>query len=181
MDDKYVFVINGSGGVGKDTFVTLVKLAYKFSVSKHMNFNNFVWNYSSVDLVKRYALYMGWNGVKDEKGRKLLSDLKVMLSEYDDIPFKDMIKKYNEFLQNEEGKLLFLHIREPEEIKRAVLEFNAKTILIKRNDVEHITSNMADANVYDYEYDYVIENNGSINDLDNKAIEFVNLLMEKSK
>ena len=62
-------VINGAGGTGKDSFVLaavryLAELGYTAS------------NYSSVDQVKAAALYLGWDGVKDEKGRQFLSDLK---------------------------------------------------------------------------------------------------------
>ena len=36
-----------------------------------------------------------------------------------------------------------------------------------------ITSNSSDANVYKYEYDYKIENSGSLEDLKQKAKEFI--------
>jgi transcriptional regulator of NAD metabolism len=74
-------------------------------------------------------------------------------------------------------RILFLHIREPEEIEKAVKkfeEYNAKTILVKRDSVKHITSNMADENVFNYDYDIVINNNGSLEDLRNKVVCFFN-------
>jgi hypothetical protein len=74
---------------------------------------------------------------------------------------------------------LFLDIREPNEIEIAKRAFNAETILIKRNSVKHITSNMADGNVYNYQYDHIIENNGSIDDLDMAAKIFVNSITNK--
>lgn len=52
--------------------------------------------------------------------------------------------------------MLFLHIREPEEIERAKNEFGAKTVLVKRDSIKHITSNMADGRVFNYEYDTAI-------------------------
>lgn len=167
--DKQIFIINGSGGVGKDTFVELV------SVELNGIFKKFhtVINFSSVYKVKEIAREIGWSGKKTEKDRKFLSDLKILTSEYCDMPFQSMINKVNEFLKDEESRVLFLHIREPEEIARAVKEFSAKTILIVRDSVKHITSNMADENVFNYNYDFVIENNGTINDFGNKAKEFV--------
>ena len=81
-----------------------------------------------------------------------------------------------------ESIALFLHIREPKEIARAKNKFNAETILIRRDSVGHITSNMADKNVFDYEYDYEISNDGSLEDLCNKAKEFVvNVILEGEK
>lgn len=167
--DKHIFIINGSGGVGKDTFVDLV------SVELNNIFKKFhtVINFSSVDKVKEIAKLIGWNGGKSEKDRKFLSDLKILTSNYCDMPFESMKDKVSEFLNDEESSLLFLHIREPEEISRAVKEFEAKTILVIRDSVNHITSNMADKNVFNYEYDFVIENNGNIKELGEKAKEFI--------
>ena len=47
--------------------------------------------------------------------------------------------------------------------------YNVKTILVKRDSVKHITSNMADKNVYNYDYDIVINNDGDIKELRNKG------------
>lgn len=177
--NKQVIIINGSGGAGKDTFVVLAKMAFKLRTKKFLDYTaNEVWNYSSVDLVKDYAKQMGWDGTKTEKNRKFLSDLKLLLTEFDDIPFKDLKRKYENFINDDNASILFLHIREPEEIARAAKEFHAKTLLIKRDSVEHITSNMADKNVFNYEYDYVIENNGTVNDLEAKADNFIDTLLE---
>lgn len=167
--DKHIFIINGSGGVGKDTFVELVSLELNDRLKRFHT----VINFSSVDKVKEIAKEIGWNGRKSEKDRKFLSDLKVLSSNYCDMPFQSMKNKVSEFIKNDENKFLFLHIREPEEIKRAVKEFDAKTVLIVRNNVKHITSNMSDNNVFNYNYDYIIQNNGTIADLKRKAKELI--------
>lgn len=166
---KQIFIINGSGGVGKDTFVNLVSEVLNDKLKRFHTVSNF----SSVDKVKEIAKIIGWNGRKTEKDRKFLSDLKILTSEYCDMPFESMKSKVNEFRDNKENKLLFLHIREPEEITRAVKEFDAKTVLITRNSVKHIVSNIADENVFQYDYDFIIENNGTIEDLKGKAQEFI--------
>jgi len=167
--DKRVFIINGSGGVGKDTFVELVSTELNNKLKK---FHTVV-NFSSVDKVKEIAKKIGWNGKKTERDRKFLSDLKLLTSEYCDMSFKSVKNKVNEFFEDKESRFLFLHIREPKEIQRAAKEFNAKTILIVRDAIKHITSNMADENVFNYEYDYIIENNGTKEELNNKAKDFV--------
>lgn len=161
---KQIFIINGSGGVGKDAFVSLV--------SKYIP----TWNYSSVDKVKEIAREIGWDGGKTEKDRKFLSDLKLLCTEYNDMPLCSMAKKVYEFQNpSEEAQFLFLHIREPEEIERAKNLFNAKTILIRRDSIKHITSNMADANVFNYHYDYVFNNDGTLEDFEHIAKKFVDL------
>ena len=50
---------------------------------------------------------------------------------------------------------------------------DVKTILIKRNSVKTITSNMADAGVFNYNYDFVIENNGTLDGLKSIVKKFV--------
>lgn len=168
--NKQIFVINGSGGVGKDTFVELVSVELN---DKLKRFHTVV-NFSSVDKVKEIAREVGWDGKKSEKDRKFLSDLKSLTSDYYDMPFQSMKHKIEEFTKSDEEQVLFLHIREPEEIKRVVNEFGAKSILIVRDSVMHITSNVSDKNVFNYHYDIVIENNGTIEDLQEKVKQFVN-------
>lgn len=167
--NKLIFIINGSGGVGKDTFVELVSVELNDILKKFHT----VINFSSVDKVKEIARAIGWSGKKSERDRKFLSDLKILTSEYCDMPFESMKNKVNKFLKDEESVFLFLHIREPEEITRAVKEFGAITVLIVRNSVKHITSNIADENVFNYNYDFVIDNSGTKEELSNKAKEFI--------
>ena len=165
---EQVFIINGSGFSGKDTFVEYV--------TKELDVKNvLVLNYSSVTLVKKIAQIIGWNGEKTEKDRKFLSDLKLLTTEYNNMPFNDMkeaIENFYNFTPHSD-KIVFLHIREPEEIEKAAKAFNANTILVTRDSIEHITSNMADANVYNYDYDIIIENNGTLEDLGLLAKSFV--------
>lgn len=169
--NKKVYIINGSAGVGKDTFVGLISIHLN-DIYRRLNT---VINFSSVDKVKEIAKEIGWNGKKTEKDRKFLSDLKVLTSDYCDMPFNSMKEKYDYFMSDEcKSVVLFLHIREPEEVKRAKQEFNAETILIRRDSIKHVTSNMADKNVFNYKYDYVIDNDGTIEEFCQKAKEFVN-------
>lgn len=158
---KQIFIINGSGGSGKDTFVSLV--------SKYIPTMNF----SSVDKVKEVARMIGWDGRKTEKDRKFLSDLKLLCTDYNDMPLESMRSKVEEFLKGNYYELLFLHIRECEEIKKAKNAFGAKVVLVKRDSIEHITSNMADANVFNYDYDVVVDNNMGLDELKHKAFRFV--------
>lgn len=160
---KKIFILNGSGGVGKDTFVDLVS---NYIPTIH---------FSSVTKIKEIAKAIGWDGGKTEKDRKFLSDLKILCTEYNNLPFNSMKEMVDEFL-NGDSNALFIDIREPNEIEIAKKAFNAETVLVKRDSVVHITSNMADANVYNYQYDYIIENNGDISDLNNTAKMFVDKL-----
>lgn len=157
---KKVFIINGSGGVGKDTFCEYVGHYAKVKVI------------SSIDLVKDYASKMGWNGSKTPRDRKFLSDLKDLLTRYNDYPFRDICQKVLWF-KEDDNEFLFIHIREPEEIDRAKKEFNAHTILMVNDNVKGIYSNHADARVLEYNYDIVIDNSGTLKDLEIIAKDFV--------
>ena len=170
---EQVFVINGNGGVGKDTFVNLVEE----ELNKH---KVLTLNYSSVAKVKKIAEFIGWDGKKTERNRKFLSDLKLLTTEYNNMPFNDMKVTVEEFYNfaPSNDKVVFLHIREPEEIEKIVKAFNAKTILIRRDSVKHIVSNMADENVYNYDYDIIIDNNEGIEELKVKAVNLANDLLK---
>ena len=157
---KKVFIINGSGGVGKDTFCEYVGHYAKVKVI------------SSIDLVKDYASKMSWNGSKTPRDRKFLSDLKDLLTKYNDYPFRDICQKVLWF-KEDDNEFLFIHIREPEEIDRAKKEFNAHTVLMVNDNVKGIYSNHADARVLEYNYDIVIDNSGTLKDLEIIAKDFV--------
>lgn len=162
--NKKIFIINGSGGVGKDTFVNMV--------GKYVPTVNF----SSVDKIKEIARLVGWEGGKTDKDRKFLSDLKKLITEYNDMPYKTVVEKIKNFKEDVVNEYLFLHIREPEEIKRIDSEYDVSTILVKR-PIEQITSNDADGRVNEYNYDIVINNTGDLTELNDLAKMFV----EKTK
>lgn len=149
------------GGSGKDTFVN-----YCSEYIKTVNI-------SSVDKVKEAAnILVGWNGEKDEKSRKLLVDLKRLSIEYNDSPTKYIVEKAKEF-EKSDNEIMFIHIREIAEIEKIKQIINAKTLLVKNPKVKLILSNESDANVNNYEYDYVLLNNGTLVDLQKKARDFV--------
>ena len=158
---KHIFITNGVGGCGKDTFSNFV--------------NDFIptFKHSSIDKVKSIARQCGWEGGKTEKDRKFLSDLKLLTTEYNDMPFEDLKRIVKIFLYNTPYPVLIIDIREPEEIERAKKEFGAETILIRNDRIKPITINMADANVENYIYDYVIENNGTLEEFRETVKQFV--------
>ncbi len=162
---KQIVIINGTGGSGKDTFVEFCSKYGK------------VMNFSSIDKVKEIAKLIGWDGKKEEKDRKFLSDLKRLTTDYNDMAFNSIIDAVNRF-EDSDDEILFIHIREPEEVQRAADTFNAKTLLVKRVGLANIETNYSDANVDNYSYDYIIENT-TLEELDNKALDFVNELKLK--
>lgn len=158
---KQIFITNGMARCGKDTFAVFLNEIIP------------TLKYSSIDKVKEIAKLCGWNGGKSEKDRKFLSDLKLLTTDYSNMPFEAIKEKVDEFLVCDEFPVLLIDIREPEEIQKAKNVFNAKTILIENNRVKFINSNMADANVFNYTYDYIVQNNGTLEEFKKNIKNFV--------
>lgn len=159
--EKKIVIINGSGTVGKDTFVDFCRI--------YAN----IMNISSVDKIKEAAKLVGWDGGKTEEDRKFLSDLKLLSTGYNNYPYWYIANNIEQFRNDRSLGVMFIHVREPEEIEKLKQEFGCITLLIMNINKEGISSNMADANVENYEYDYVVHNDGDLIELKGKAIEFI--------
>ena len=160
-----VIIINGKGGVGKDTLCELA--------AKHFRVQNF----SSIDPIKKIATENGWNGEKDAKSRKFLSDLKRIFSEYNDLPNEYLYQKYLAFQQSDD-EILFVHIREKEEIKRFQNRVGSSciTLLVTRNQLrDNVWGNASDDEVETYHYDYYFDNSGALTESEES---FVHLLKQ---
>lgn len=164
---KYVFVINGVGGAGKDEFIKYVK--------EKVGEDDAIANISTSDGYKIIARdEFGWDRKKDDKGRRLLAELMRVSREYNDGVFENTKSRIIKYLKGSSTKCVFVHVREPEEIKKYVGYFGdrTKTILVKRDNI--ITpDNDSDKGVFDYEYDIVIENNSTLKGLSRIASYFV--------
>ena len=159
---KKVFILNGVGTVGKGRFVEFV--------SKYIP----TYKYSIADLSKEAATILGWDGGKTEKDRRFLSDIIDLATEYNDSPFQDVASIVADFKSNKiETDVLFVDMRNPKDIARAVETFDAKTVLLRNPRVKPIETNHADRNVENYKYDYIIENDGTLEQLKEKAKIFV--------
>ena len=166
----HTYIINGHPRSGKDTFVDFCRGAIG---------EEYVCEVSTIDCVKQIAKMAGWNGTKDNRSRKFLSDLKDLFTEYNGFPMEETIKKIDEFERElryygvDSKGVVFVHCREPREIADLVSILNAKTILIERDSVKNTDfSNHADEEVNNYDYDIIISNNGTLNDFKSSAYQF---------
>ena len=163
---KIAIVINGAGGVGKDTLCDLA--------AKHFR----VFNVSSITPIKEIAASCGWDGTKDDKARKFLSDLKRLCIEYNDYPTVWAKNRYDEFLKSE-NEVMFLHIREGSEIEKFVKATcgEAKTLLVRGGArmTKSAYGNVSDDEVENYSYDYYFVNDKA---LDEAEDEFVKLIIK---
>ena len=162
--EKTVIVINGAGGVGKDTLCEFAEKHYK------------VMNISSITPIKEIAAMCGWAGEKTDKARKFLSDLKALSIEYNDFPTVWATAKYNEFLSSD-YEIMFVHIREGREIEKFVrsTDGRAKTLLIRGGERMKKSNygNASDDEVENYSYDYYFVNENGFEEAER---DFVSLL-----
>lgn len=161
---KTVIVINGAGGVGKDTLCEFAEKHFK------------VMNISSITPIKEIAAMCGWSGEKTDKARKFLSDLKALSIEYNDFPTAWATEKYNAFLVSD-FEIMFVHIREPEEISKfvAATQNNAKTLLVRGGDrmTKSNYGNVSDDSVEKYAYDYYFVNDKTLEEAEADFITFL--------
>ena len=101
-----VIIINGAGGVGKDTICGVFR-GHSLTLV-----------YSSIYPIKHIAYEIGWKGEKTDKARKMLSDLKDICTEYNDLPFKYMAESLEDTKNDEDLDFAIFHIREPQEIDK---------------------------------------------------------------
>ena len=167
---KIALVINGAGGVGKDTLCEMA--------AKHFK----VRNVSSITPIKKIAALCGWNGEKTDKARKFLSDLKALSIEYNDYPTLWAKREYDEFMAGDE-EIFFVHIREPEEISKFVRATSnrAKTLIIRGGDrmTKASYGNVSDDGVENYEYDYHFVNDKSLELAESEFVLLLNKILSE--
>lgn len=156
-----IVLINGYPQSGKDTFI-------QFCKETGAN----VFNISTVDPAKKALSILGWHGSKNPIDRKALSDLKDISTKYYDGPFRYIYQRVLEIMGREKDGVIFIHSREPSELTRFKKEFKAIVILIDR-EIQQEISNHADLNVEKFDYDYIINNEGTLFELKEKALDFM--------
>ena len=170
---KAVVVINGKGGIGKDTLINAV-----------VETGAMVFNVSTIDPIKDMCSHLNKQGEKDLAYRQLLSDVKKAVDTYYET--KNGISYTNQqalgamtlwHTQTEilgsENSFMFVHIREPENIEKFIDAANQKVSAWKDENISVasllVTSdraledygNSSDNNVENYDYDLVFESNGA--------------------
>lgn len=161
---KNIIIINGYPHSGKDNFVEYCKAYAKI-------FNIKVYNISTVDKIKKIAKKLGWDGKKDDIGRKFLSELKRISIEYNDGPFVYTINKINKKIKN--NSLFFVHCREASEIEKFKEYYKDNILTLYLDKDVYIPDNESDKNVKNYKYDVYINANVSKIELFELAKDFI--------
>ena len=168
MAHKFIIIINGKGGVGKDTLCSFVAEKYR------------VMNISAVTPIKDMAKIIGWNGEKDNKSRKLLSDLKMIAISYNDFPNMYLLAECKSFIRSE-NEILFVHIREKQQIEHFIssVGYPVTTLLIRRFEESVKYGNSSDDEVELYNYDYVYNNTKGLSEAKADFMLFFECVLKK--
>lgn len=190
---KAIVVINGKGGIGKDTLVDVI------NKTPHC----FVWNVSSITPIVQMCDWKGIRtGEKDLAYRHMLADIKHTVDAYykektgigftthelmtDIEAWLEDTKRTNilpySLLSRKDvdvpfaSSVLFVHIREPENIAEFLKEAKAKleedgendviltTLLIRSNRSLESYGNTSDDGVEDFDYEHIYESKNGINE-----------------
>lgn len=166
---KIVIIINGRGGVGKDTLCSIVRKYYKIK------------NVSAITPIKKIAEFCGWKGEKDEKSREFLSRLKRICIEYNDLPNRYLFEEYNDFLLDE-NLIMFVHIREKDQIDSflKMIDCHKITLLVRRRGFNHQNyGNYSDDAVEEYKYNYIYNNDKLRDEIEEDFIRFFNEILKQ--
>lgn len=170
-------IINGAPRAGKDTFASLVieeiKLVGQCKTS----------HFSSIDPI-RNALqeYELISKAKTPANRQILAEVGEVVERVANVRSEYCISKIRATMKVCNNSVFFIHIREPEvieRIKRAKLvwQHQFRTIYVESEYADKEFSNSVDAGTEAYEYDHVVQNNGTINDLRDKARDYARTLI----
>jgi len=150
----------GRARVGKTTTAEYLTKKYGF---KEFFFSEYV---------KQVAEFGGWNGLKDERGRRFLQHLGDTMREYDkEIFIKQVTGKINYYDQickskGEEAKIVISDVRLMDEI--VALKYTGATLWFIKRTVDtttipaHSTEQLTEQS---FNFNYVFDNNGTFNQL----------------
>lgn len=184
-----VVIINGKPQSGKDTFC---KYAQGYCDDDE-SANTLI--ISSVDPLKEMLTQLGWDGTKTDKIRDMLMDMKQLWVQNQDGPTMFLFNNILEFHKacTGEDNIVFVHIREPEEIKKLVnaltgfesMGIDVISLLVIRESGEDTPNQPAEtrrsddeALINSYKYDVTINNDEDLIKLQELAAEFVDKLLE---
>ena len=166
---KFVIIINGIGGAGKDTLCDYISAQLEAI------------NVSSITPIKEIAKAHGWNGEKDEKSRKFLADLKKVFIDFNNLPTEYLMEQYTAFIDGS-AEILFAHIREADEIDkfRKRIKTSCVTMLIRRGENKS-WGNCSDDDVEKYAYDYYFDNEKSLEEAQKAFHSFILRIINEYK
>ena len=175
---KRIFLITGKAQHGKDTTAGFIKETLEKDGKRVL-----IVHYA--DLLKFIAKsYLGWDGNKDEKGRKLLQYVgtDVIRKQEPDL-WVDFVAKMIKFFKNDYDYVIVPDTRFPNEVTKMKLYFDNVTLIrvIRPNFKSPLTpeqqAHPSETALDDYPAKIVVENSGTLEDLENDIVSSKYLFM----
>lgn len=184
-----VVIINGCAGSGKDEFVKCLQDRYRDEYDSCAT-DVVIYNMSSVDMIKSMLEDLGWDGSKTDDVRDLIAAMKQFWISNNNGPTQHLLTNilaiHSDYMLQNDSNVIFCHIREPQEIDKMVEALEGlqpigifyTTVVIHRTGVGTVATNSSDAeaNIGNYNYDWYINNDGTIEGLREKAYQFMESL-----
>lgn len=167
-----IIVVNGYPGTGKTLFAE-----YCDEILKEKNAGYQILTTSVIEPVKKVCRCLGWDGEKDQSGRKFLADIKDAMDRYNNFTYRNI----DNLATMSQYDFIFIDARSSYDLDYAVLNHNAATVFIQQNKTERkeYYSNHADSEVEEYNYDYYIGNNGTKEDFYLVVQQFLETILEE--
>ncbi len=178
-----IILLGGKANSGKDSTAEYIDEYYR---SRGLD----VVNIQIAYYIKMYAKQIAhWDGDNETKPRQLLQDLgtELIRKQIDEYFFIkrilqdiDIYSRYFDVITISDGRLpeefASIKVAYPETVTVHVTRPNYNSRLSKKQK-EHVTESLVD----DIEYDYDIVNDGTLDDLQKKAIELVQMIEKETK
>ena len=158
-----IIMLTGKAGCGKDT---AYKIMEKYATEEISRF-------AFADYLKYIAYQAGWDGVKDEKGRKFLVSLGKVINQYNNNFFA---KDLADDIQKMPGDKVITDLRFPREYHTvAKMLPHERIVLIKifgrASDYGRTTDDVSERDITEDDigrcFDFIIDNSGSYDEFEN--------------
>lgn len=183
---KYVVIINGRPKSGKTTLNGMI--ADRIAEIQKNTDTTII---STIDYVKEIYKRLGWDGVsKTSEDRRNLSYLKSIYINKCDGPLMDIVSIVAHSDDNKIDHVFLVDCREAEEIKKLAFAMrilgtyqNVKcvTVYVRREEAAGLSNKYGnssdDISLNQYNYDYVVMNDGSLVELKEAANELIHKII----
>jgi len=168
---KNIILISGKARSGKDTVARILESKLSNTLITPL-----------ADYVKFVCQkYFGWNGIKDKNGREILQKIGTDIIRKENPDFWTIIISELHFaLRNEFDYFIVSDNRFPNEIEQEKIIFGNKVITLKIERpnyksilTEEQKNHISEIALDDFEFDYIIINDGTIEDLEKKVEIFI--------
>lgn len=171
-----IVVVNGYPRSGKDTFVEMA--SDRLSQLAWSTYSS-----SSIDFAKKITADAGIDeDPKTPEKRALWSAIKDAFEKYDRHASRMIMGEALRLMQKMtcSQQAWFIHAREPDAIefmKSLAVDCEFYTVFVHRSAAERVTSNASDMGVEDFAYDFTINNESTLEDLQKVSRDFANLII----